>query len=150
MALFEAFLAIPGIMGGGPNGWIQIYSWSVGASNPTNVGSSGGGTSSGKVSLSDFSIGKLVDQSSPLLFQSILQGAIFPSATLTVKGPASLVTVTFTNVTISGYNLDQNLPTNVTIAGPTPFPCPPDQGSGPKESVSFNFGSLSIDYKPQG
>jgi type VI secretion system secreted protein Hcp len=58
---FEAFLTIDGITGESQKddaqGWIEIYSFSWGATNPTSVGS-GTGSASGKVEISSISVQK--------------------------------------------------------------------------------------------
>lgn len=156
MPLNDVFLSIPGIMGGGTNGSIQIDSFSFGAANSTTVGTgTGTGQGAGKVSLSDLTITKEIDSSSPPLFQMILQGTIIPSMTLQITSgapvigtPRASVTITFTNVVVAGYTLGQGL-----TAGGAPSPCPPTDATdsdSPKESISFNFEMLSINYHQQG
>src|SRR5271166_6407448 len=48
--------------------WIEIYSFSWGASNPTTVGSGSSGLSAGKASVSSFNIMKKTELSSCKLF----------------------------------------------------------------------------------
>jgi type VI secretion system secreted protein Hcp len=138
----DAFIQIAGIKGEGPNGYIEISSFSFGASNSTSVGS-GTGSGAGKVSLSDLSITKKLDASSPQLFQSAVSGEVISTVTLLIKRVESAagddVTIKFTDVAISMYKLDET-PVNQT---PT-SPCPPNQTSEPVESISFNFRALSF------
>jgi type VI secretion system Hcp family effector len=138
----DAFIKIDGITGESHNGYIEISSFSFGASNPTSVGS-GTGSGAGKVSLSDFSITKKLDASSPQLFQKVVTGTAIPTVTLIIKSVESVtgeeVTIKFTDVLISMYKLDE---TPVSQA-PT-FPCPPNQTGRPVESISFNFRELSF------
>jgi type VI secretion system secreted protein Hcp len=138
----DAFIKIAGIKGESPDGYIEIFSFSFGASNPTTVGTGTGG-GAGKVSLSDISITKKLDTSSPHLFQMVVTGALIPSVTLLIKSVESAagdaVTIVFTDVVISMYKLDE---TPVSQA-PT-FPCPPNQTGQPVESVSFNFRELNF------
>lgn len=89
---------------------IEIASWSLGASNPTSVGSSG--MSAGKASFSDLSVMKSIDKASPLLFKSLATGKHIPKVTLTkyapntspdgtVKPPTVVTQFTLTDVMVS-------------------------------------------------
>ena len=62
--------------------WIEIYSFSWGASNPTTVGAGGGGISAGKVSVSSFNVMKKTEASSAKLFASCCNGTHFADATV--------------------------------------------------------------------
>ena len=53
--------------GNGFTNWIDIYSYSLGASNPTTVGT-GTGSGAGKVSMTSMSIQKSIDTATPSLF----------------------------------------------------------------------------------
>lgn len=142
----DAFIMIDGITGESPNGYIEIDSFSFGASNPTSASSGTGGGGAGKVSLSDFSITKKLDGSSPQLFKNVVNGTHIPYVTLLIKSVESvngdMVTIKFTDVFISMYKLDET-PVNQIPN----FPCPPNQ-SGPVESISFNFEQLSFQTEP--
>jgi type VI secretion system secreted protein Hcp len=138
----DAFIKVAGITGESHDGYIEIFSFSFGASNPTSVGT-GTGSGAGKVSLSDFSITKQLDASSPQLFQKVVTGAVIPTVTLLIKSVESAngeeVTIVFTDVLISMYKLDE-APVNQTPE----FPCPPNQTGRPVESISFNFRELAF------
>jgi type VI secretion system secreted protein Hcp len=62
---------------------IEVASWSLGASNPTSVGSSGMGA--GKVQVNDFTIMKSVDKASPILAKACASGAHFKKVTLSMR-----------------------------------------------------------------
>jgi type VI secretion system secreted protein Hcp len=140
----DTYIKIAGITGESPNGYIEISSFSFGASNPISVGSGTGGSGAGKVSLSDFAITKELDSSSPQLFQKVITGAVIPTVTLVIKSIESAagneVTITFTDAIISTYKLDET-PAKQT----PPSPCPPNQTGRPVESISFNFKELTFD-----
>ncbi|HKM88993.1 MAG TPA: type VI secretion system tube protein Hcp [Candidatus Acidoferrales bacterium] len=148
----DAFLFITGISGPGPGGSVEIDSFSFGVSNSTTVGTGTGGSGAGKVALSDFSITKTFDSSSPKLFDNAINGMIISSAVLKVYrgaggaggtgSPTEYLMITMTNVIISGYTLNDG-----TSGGQSP--CPPSDGGRPKESISFNFEKLAIQYMPQ-
>lgn len=61
---------------------IQVLSWSFGASNPVTIGSASSGMGAGKVSLSSFSVMKMVDKASPMLFLACCSGSHFPKVSL--------------------------------------------------------------------
>jgi len=147
-----AMLKIAGVTGGGPGGEIEIDSWSFGVSNSTSVG---GGTSPGKASLSDFTISKPVDQATPQIFKLALSGTPIPTVVLVVIFRADqtsgtggeTLTITFEEVLISSYKVDQGR--NGNSGSGAPSPCPPAPGGTPTEFVSFVYGQVEIQYQTQ-
>ncbi len=143
---FNAFLQInsPTVAGEATQanfaGWIEIYSFSWGASNPTTVSSGQKGLSAGKVSISSFNIMKNADVSSPPLFAACASGQHYGGAVvnlLKATGTSGMQqifwTYTFTDVMVesiqwSGSSGGSDVPT---------------------ESVSFAFGKVQIDYFTQ-
>jgi type VI secretion system secreted protein Hcp len=88
LAAVDAFIKFDGVSGEshqpGRTGWIEIDSWSFGASQAgTHSYGSGGGE--GKVSVHDISITKKMDKASPLLANAALTGKHFQTVTLDVK-----------------------------------------------------------------
>lgn len=63
---------------------IPILSFSWGASNPVTVGSGGGGTGVGKVSISSFNLMKQQDAATIKMIEAVATGKHFPEATVTV------------------------------------------------------------------
>ena len=110
---------------------MQLMSWSLGASNPTSVGSSG--MSSGKVHMQDFHFTKMVDKASPILFMKLATGEHLKKAVITVSKPNSdgksstFMTYTFTDVLVTSW---QN------SADPL------------IEEVAFTFQKIQVEYKP--
>jgi type VI secretion system secreted protein Hcp len=139
---YDAFLKLDGIQGEsqkqGHTQEIDIMSFSWGSSNPSSVGT-GGGSSTGKVSVSDFSIMKPTDSSSPLLFQKCCDGTTIATGLVTLRkaggqSPIEYLKYNFTNVYV----------TSVQWSG--------SGGGGddtPMESVSFTFETCTVDYTPQ-
>ena len=76
---FDAFLKIetPNVAGESTDskhkGEIEIYSFSLGASNPTTIGSATGGAGAGKVSLSSFNFMKKTDKVQPGIIPGLRQ-----------------------------------------------------------------------------
>ena len=73
----EIFLSIDGITGESQKtnaaGWIEIFSFSNGASNPSSV-AFGTGSGAGKVDISSISLQKQLDIASPNLFLNCCNG----------------------------------------------------------------------------
>lgn len=73
----DVFLRVDGIKGESTDAHhkdeIEVLSWSWGATQ-TSGSSVGSGASSGKPSISELVVGKLVDKASPNLFRSCLTG----------------------------------------------------------------------------
>jgi type VI secretion system secreted protein Hcp len=118
-------------------GAFEIYSFSLGASNPVQIGSASPGAGAGKVSLSSFNIMKKMDKSSPVLFLACCKGGHYTKADVVLRkagGTAmEYLTYTFTEVFVesiqwSGSSGGDDVPT---------------------ESVSFAFGKLEMKYIPQ-
>jgi len=141
---FDAYLKIetPNITGESTDskhkGEIEIYSFSLGASNPTTIGSATGGAGAGKVSLSSFNFMKKTDKVSPVLFQACASGVHYAKATVTLRKagetPVEYLKYTFGTVFVE----------SVQWSGST------GGDDAPTESVSFCFRKMEIDYQPQG
>jgi type VI secretion system secreted protein Hcp len=138
---YDACLGLDGVTGESQkqnhSGEIDIMSFSWGASNSTSVGT-GTGPSTGKVSISDFSVMKTTDSSSAILFQKCCDGSVIANATITLQksagtSPIQYLVYKFTNVYI----------TSVQWSGSG------GAGDTPMESVSFCFETGTVDYTPQ-
>lgn len=141
---FDTYLKLDGLDGestrGGFEKWIEIYSFSFGASNPTTVGAGSGGMSAGKVSVSSFNVMKKTEASSPTLFQMCCVGDHFKTANVTLNkasgdktNPLSFLVFDFTEVYVESIQWS---------------------GSGggddtPTESISLAFATVKITYTPQ-
>jgi len=115
----------------------EIFSFSWGASNPTSVGSSGGGMGAGKVSISSFNIMKKSDAASPGLFLACCNGEHIGSAHVVLrkagKDPVEYITYDFTEVMVESIQWSGSAGGDDT----------------PTESVSFAFGKFDGKYTPQ-
>lgn len=122
-------LMLEGVSGPSSDGSVPLHSFSWGVSNPTSIGSSG--LSAGKVSLSDLSIMKRVDRTSPALFTRATMGTRSKSAVLSCRdGSGEYYRVTLQDVVISSY---------VSQSGE----------AMPMESLSLNFTKIEFSYAPQ-
>src|SRR5579885_2747377 len=84
----EMFLDIDGVEGESQAkdfvNKMDIFNFSLGASNPSSVGT-GSGSGAGKVSISSISVQKLVDKATAKLFLACCQGKHFAKGKLTVR-----------------------------------------------------------------
>lgn len=143
---YDAFIKIDGITGESQKdkhkGEIEIASFSFGAANPTSTGV-GTGQSSGKVTISDFSIVKPTDQASPILFKNCCAGKAFQKATVAVQKATGAAT----GETYLQYDFTNVFVTSIAWSGAG------GAGGGshetPHETVSFSFDQVKITYKPQ-
>lgn len=121
---------------------IEIYSFSLGFSQPTSAlrSSEGGGTVA-RPHCSDISFSKRFDIASPPICQALWSGKTIPTVVLTLcrsepetdTKKASLLaylTLTFSNVVISNYNISGG-------------------GDLPGETFSMNYSKVEISYKKQ-
>lgn len=115
---------------------IDVLAWSWGMSQSGTMHTLGGG-GAGKVTVSDLSITKYVDKSSPVLMQYCSGGEQFKEGLLTVrkaggKEPLEYLKIKMTEVIVTSYSTG---------------------GSGGQdmltENVSLNFAEVDVEYQPQ-
>lgn len=138
----EIFLKLDGINGEstkqGAEQYIEIFSFSNGASNPTSV-AFGTGSGAGKVDLSSLALQKQLDSSSPLLFQNCCQGSHIANGHMFVRES----TGGDTTETYYQYDMTEVFVDSISWGGAA-------GGNKPSESVSLSAKSLTITYWPQG
>lgn len=119
-------------------GQIELFSFSLGASNPSTVGS-GGGSSSGKVSISSFNVMKKCDTASAALFKKCCEGKHFEKAEVTLcKASGGDAPLEFLK-----YEFEHVFVDSIQWSGSS------GGDTVPTESVSFSFAKVSITYKEQ-
>jgi type VI secretion system secreted protein Hcp len=135
-----SFLTVDGMTG--PNGSpcvFEIKDFSFGVENPTTIGSATGGAGAGKVKFNEFTIKKTVDSASPSFFKNCATGSHYKTVTLTMRKAggdphsSGQAFKTFTFGTV--------FTTKINWSGPG--------DEGPEESITFVYGTLSVEYKPQ-
>jgi type VI secretion system secreted protein Hcp len=124
----------------GYTGWIEIYSFSWGASNPTTVGSGSTGLSAGKVSVSSFNVMKKTETSSAPLFAACCAGQHYGTAEVDMRKAtgvsgqqAVFLKYTFTDVMVESIQWSGSSGGDDT----------------PTESLSLAFGKVAIEYFKQ-
>jgi type VI secretion system secreted protein Hcp len=136
----DYFLKLEGIDGESTDdkhkGWIDITSFSFGATQQTSWGSGTGGGGAGKVSVSDFHITKKTDKASTPLFVKCATGEHIATAKIVCReagGDAvEFFKFTLTDVLVSGIQFSGS-----------------HSGDRGDESVSISAGKVELDYKPQ-
>jgi len=120
--------------------WIEIYSFSWGASNPTTVGSGSTGISAGKVSVSSFNIMKKTESSSCPLFAACCAGQHYGSAVVDMRKGTG---VDGAQQTFLKYTFTDVMVESIQWSGST------GGDDTPTESVSLAFGKVAIEYSKQ-
>jgi type VI secretion system secreted protein Hcp len=138
---YDAFLKLAGVTGESQKanhvGEIDIMSFSWGATNSSSVGT-GTGVSTGKATVSDFSIMKTSDSSSPVLFQKCCDGSVIPTGVVTLQRQVQAAATPYLV-----YNFQNVYVTSIQWSGSG------GAGDSPMESVSFCFEVGAVDYSPQ-
>jgi type VI secretion system secreted protein Hcp len=115
---------------------IQLSSFSFGVAN-SGAGGFGGGSGASKANVQDLHFTKLVDKSSPNLFQACATGKHFDDATVTIRkaggdAPVEYLIYKLTEVFVSSHNVTGH-----------------DGGGIAQESGSINFSKVEMTYNPQ-
>lgn len=117
-------------------GQIECASWNWGESQPS-VTHTPTGLTAGRVQVSDMSISKLLDKSSPKLMEHCATGKTFGKVTLVQRkavGKSQLlkefITITLETVLIASYSISGT-----------------DGGGTPIESITLHFVKFKFEYK---
>lgn len=139
---YDAFLKISKIPGGstakGHEQWIEILSFSHGAVQPARGSQSSGGSGGGsRVDLQDFSVVKLMDKTSPLLFLNCCKGEH-------LEATIELCQAAGTQEKYLEYKLKEVVISSVRPGGSS-------QGGEnfPLEEVSFRYGEIEVIFYPR-
>ena len=114
-------------------GWIEIFSFSWGASNPTTVGSGKTGMSAGKVSISSFNIMKKTEMSSAPLFAACAAGQHFKTAQVVMRKATG---ESGGQKTFLSYDFKDIMVESIQWSGSS------GGDDSPTESVSFAFAAV--------
>lgn len=116
---------------------IDILSFSFGASmqHTIGAGSSGGESRAGRANLSDLTVMKVLDKTSPLLFDDCVTGNILTKVELFYDKPMGDNQEDYFKI-----ELDNALITSIQLSG---------SSENPMESVSFAFNKVKVSYNPE-
>jgi type VI secretion system secreted protein Hcp len=116
----------------------DIQSWTFGASQQVNVGSSSSGIGAGKVEFQPFKITKQVDTASPFFFQTCAQGGHYEQCSLFVRKGGG--TANRTGIIYLRFDFKMVFVTQIGWS---------HDDTAPKEEVTFEYGALRVTYTPQ-
>jgi len=136
----DYFLELKGVKGEAQDakrkGWIDIFSWSFGASQSGSGGHVGGGSGAGKVNMHDITITKRTDTSSCDLFLKTCNGKHYDDATIIARKagekPLDFLMVKLEQVFVSSYQLGGS-----------------HGDDTPTESITLNFAKVKMEYQVQ-
>ncbi len=135
----NAYLIIDGVDGPSTSKpkAIDILGFSFGASQVSTigVGASGGETRSGRASIQDVSVSKVMDKTSPLLFDHCVTGNILKKVTIVYDKPLGDKQEEYYKV-----EMENALLTGISHSG---------SSENPMESLSFGFEKLKLYYNPE-
>ncbi len=134
----DVYLKIDGIAGESTDAThkdeIEVLSFSLGASNPVNITSSGHRAGAGKVSMQDLSFQMNYNKSSPSLFLACSSGKHIKDAVLTLRKAGGkqqeYLTYKMTEVFVSSYQTGAS-------------------SEQPMDSVSLAFAKIELNYQQQ-
>ncbi|HBO0859715.1 type VI secretion system tube protein Hcp [Pseudomonas aeruginosa] len=141
---FDAFLKIDGIPGESLDekhkDWIEVLGYNYGATQATSAtASSSGGASSERVNLTDLTVRKFVDKSSPKLFEAVAKGQHIKEIVLNVNRAGGGEKVTYFTIT-----LEEVVVSSIDHTGASD-----GDGDLPVEVVTFNFARIKTTYTQQ-
>jgi type VI secretion system secreted protein Hcp len=135
----NAYLIVDGIPGPSTSksGAIDILSFSFGASNTAVIGagSSGGEARAGRANLSDVSVMKVLDKTSPLLFDHCVSGDYLKKVDILYDKPMGASQEDYFKI-----HMEDALITSVQLSG---------SSENPVESISFAFSKVKVSYNPE-
>jgi type VI secretion system secreted protein Hcp len=116
---------------------IDILSFSFGATQTAviGVGSSGGEARSGRASLGDVSVMKVVDKTSPLLFDDCVTGNYLSSVDIVYDKPMGDDQQDYYKI-----HMENALITSIQHSG---------SSENPMESISFAYSKIKVSYNPE-
>jgi type VI secretion system secreted protein Hcp len=135
----NAYLIVDGVPGPSTSkpGAIDILSFSFGASNTAVIGagSSGGEARAGRANLSDVSVMKVLDKTSPLLFDNCVTGDYIKKVDIIYDKPMGADQQDYFKI-----HMEDALITSIQLSG---------SSENPMESISFAFSKVKVSYNPE-
>jgi type VI secretion system secreted protein Hcp len=116
---------------------IDVLSFSFGASMSAVIGagSSGGESRAGRANLSDVTIMKVLDKTSPLLFDDCVTGNYLTKVDLIYDKPMGDSQEDYFKI-----HMEDALITSIQLSG---------SNENPMESISFAFSKVKVSYNPE-
>ncbi|HEY2014932.1 MAG TPA: type VI secretion system tube protein Hcp [Bryobacteraceae bacterium] len=137
---YDAFLKLEGMDGESTDdkysGYVEVASFSMGITHMTTVGSATGGAGSGRTSVGELQISKVVDKSSAVLFQKCATGEHFSKGKLIVRKAGG------TQMEYLIYSMENVFVTSIHFSSAS-------GEENANESLSLAYGKVGFDYTPQ-
>jgi len=118
----------------------ELISFSIGAENNINIGSSSGGGGAGKATFKEFSVTKKTDLGSPGLFQMLTVGRHFEEAIVELRRSGG--STEKSGATFMKFYFKHLMVQDIEWSGS-------DGDDICEESVTFQYGATKIEYIPQ-
>jgi type VI secretion system secreted protein Hcp len=115
---------------------IMSFSWGASMAHVIGPGSSGSESRAGRANLADLNIMKVLDKTSPLLFDDCVTGNILATVTLFYDKPVGDQQEDYFKITLTNA-----LITSVQQSG---------SSENPVESLSFAYQQIKVSYNPEG
>jgi len=137
---YDAFLKLDGMDGESTDdkypGWVEVQSFSMGVTHLTTIGSATGGAGSGRTSVGELQIQKVVDKSSAVLFQKCATGEHFSKGKLVVRKAGG------TQMEYLIYEMENVFVTSIHFSSA-------GGEENANESLSLAYGKVRFNYHPQ-
>jgi len=116
----------------------DIQTWTFGASQQVNVGSSSSGIGTGKVEFQPFKVTKQVDSASPFFYQTLAQGGHYEQCSLFVRKGGGVANRS--GIIYLRFDFKMVCVTQINWS---------HDDTAPKEEVTFDYGALRVAYTAQ-
>jgi type VI secretion system secreted protein Hcp len=154
---FDAFLKIDNVKGESADakhkGEIDILNFRWSLTNAVTIGSATGGAGAGKVKFNEFKIIKQTDAATPALFKACASGQHFQTVTLVTRkaGGKQLEYLTIKFSTVFVVSIKSRGPRSPLLsAADTLQDATQSDDQLPTEEITFVYGTLQVQYQPQG
>ena len=154
---FDAFLKIDTVKGESADakhkGDIDVLNFHWGLTNATTIGSATSGAGAGKAKFNEFTIIKQTDAATPALFKACASGQHLQSASLIIRkaGGTQLEYLTIKFGTVFVVSIKSRGPKSPMLpAGDELQEATSSADLLPTEEITFVYGTLHVQYQPQG
>lgn len=154
---FDAFLKIDNVKGESADAKhkseIDILNFRWGLTNAVSIGSATSGAGSGRVKFSEFTIIKQTDAATPALLKACAVGQHFQNVTLVIRkaGGKQLEYLTIKFSTVFVVRIKSRGPNSPMLPAADNLQDATNiDDQLPTEEISFVYGTLQVQYQPQG
>lgn len=133
----NAYLIIDGVKGESTSrkDAIDIFSFSFGASLPVAFNQAGGESRAGRADFGNVSVTKVVDKTSPLLFQDCISGDFLKKVEIVYDKPMGDKQEDYFKI-----EMEDAVITSISLGG---------GNENPTESITFAYKKIKVSYNPE-